>query len=411
MVLLNMKINKEIIKAYALKNAVEHEGRAILGAVINSLFNEGLEKTKIKEIIPEVNSVLKEVNSMDLEEQKKRLSERENLIGHRPERDGLPELIDVPKTGIITRFSPSPSGPLTLGHILTIGPNHLYVKKYGGKFYIRIEDTNPENIYKPAYKMIEKEAKWLCNNKVKIVIQSERMKKYYDYAEKLIKKNKAYVCDCDTDKFKELILAKEPCPCRNLSINEQLKRWKKMLDKKGYKEGEAVLRFKSDLNASNPAMREFPLARINETPHPLQGKKYRVWPLMNMAVSVDDMEMKITHMIRGKDHKDNARRQEMIFNVFNKKYPWNKYIGRIHFKDLILSTSQFRKDIESGKYSGWDDKKLPTVISLKKQGYKPETFWKFIEQRGLSEVDKVISKEDFFKTLETFQKVSEPRKP
>ena len=72
-------------------------------------------------------------------------------------------------------MSPSPSGALTLGHIITIGPNFLYAKKYRGKFYIRIEDTNPENIYKPAYKMIEKEAKWLCNNKVEVIIQSKRM--------------------------------------------------------------------------------------------------------------------------------------------------------------------------------------------------------------------------------------------
>lgn len=402
-----MAINKEVIKAYALKNAVEHGGKAIAGSVINCLFNEGLEKDKVKDIIPEVNEVLNEVNSMSLEEQKKHLSERENLIGHRPERQGLPELPGAKKGKVVTRFSPSPSGPLSLGHILTIGPNYLYVKKYGGMFYVRIEDTNPENIYRPAYKMIEEEAKWLCNNKVKIIIQSKRMKKYYSYVEKLINQNKSYVCECNTDNFKELLLAKKPCPCRELNKKEQLKRWKKMLnkDKKiNYKEGEAVVRFKSDLNDSNPAMRDFPLARINETSHPLQKKKYRVWPLMNLAVSVDDMEMKITHMVRGKDHKDNAKRQKMIFKVFDKKYPWNAYIGRIHFKDLVLSTSQFRKDIEAGKYTGWDDKRLPTVASLRKQGYKPEAFWKFVEQRGINEADKVISKDDFFDVLDNFNK-------
>ena len=402
-----MAINKEVIKAYALKNAVEHGGKAIVGSVVNCLFNEGLEKDKVKDIIPEVNDVLNEVNSMNLEEQKKHLSERENLIGHRKVREGLPNLPGVKKGKVVTRFSPSPSGPLSLGHILIIGPNYLYVKKYEGIFYVRIEDTNPENIYKPAYKMIEEEAKWLCDNKVKIIIQSERMKKYYSYVEKLINKNKAYVCECNIDKFKELLLAKKPCPCRELNKKEQLKRWKKMLDKnnkKNYKEGQAVARFKSDLNNPNPAMRDFPLARINETPHPIQKKKYRVWPLMNLAVSVDDMEMKITHMIRGKDHKDNAKRQKMIFKVFDKKYPWNEYIGKIHFKDLVLSTSQFRKDIEAGKYTGWDDKRLPTAASLKKRGYKPEAFWKFVEQRGLSEVDKIISKDDFFDVIDRFQK-------
>ena len=197
-----MAINKEVIKAYALKNAVEHNGKAIVGSVINALFNYGLTKDKIKGIIPEVNEVLKEVNSMDLEEQKKHLSERENLIGHRPEREGLPNLPGAKKGKVITRMSPSPSGGLTLGNLLTIAPNFLYVQKYGGIFYIRIEDTNPEKIYKPAYKMIKEESKWFCENKVKFVIQSKRMILYYKYVKRLIDINSAYICIFDSVKFK-----------------------------------------------------------------------------------------------------------------------------------------------------------------------------------------------------------------
>ena len=102
-------------------------------------------------------------------------------------------------------MSPSPSGPLTFGHIITLVPNFLYAKNYDGKFYIRIEDTNPENIYKPAYKMIEQESKWLCKNKVNIIIQSDRLELYYEYAEKLIKSGDAYICTCNQEKFKELI--------------------------------------------------------------------------------------------------------------------------------------------------------------------------------------------------------------
>ncbi len=406
-------INKEIIKAYALKNAVEHEGKAIVGSVINSLFNCGLKKENVKQIIPEVNLVLKEVNSMSLDEQRKHLSERENLIGHRPEREGLPKLPGAKKGKVITRMSPSPSGGLTLGNLLTIAPNFLYFQKYGGIFYIRIEDTNPEKIYKPAYKMIKEESKWFCKNKVRFVIQSERMNLYYKYVKKLIDKNSAYVCDCDNDRFKELLLAKKPCPCRELNKKEQLKRWKKILNKNkktNYKEGQAVVMFKSGLNNPNPAFRDFPLARINETSHPLQKKKYRVWPLMNLAVPVDDIEMKITHMIRGKDHKDNEPKQRMIFKVLRKKYPWTAYIGRLHFKDLEMSKSVIRKAIEERKYKGWDDPRLPTAASLKKR-YKPEAFWKFVEQRGISEADKIISKEDFFQALENSQKFSGPRKP
>jgi len=92
-----------------------------------------------------------------------------------------------------------------------------------------------------------------------------------------------------------------------------------MLDKKGYEEGEAVLRFKGNINDSNPAFRDFPLARINLAEHPIQKNKYRVWPLMNLSVAVDDIEFKTTHAVRGKDHRDNAERQKLIFKVTAKK--------------------------------------------------------------------------------------------
>ena len=397
-------INKQIIKAYSLKNAFEHNGKASLSPIINSLFTEGLKKENVKHIIPELNKILNEINNLTLEKQKQEFEKLEYLIRHRKTREGLPDLPNAKLGRVITRIAPSPSGALHIGHVLAILPNFLYAKKYKGIFYLRIEDTNPENIYKPAYKMIEEEAKWLCKNKVKILIQSKRMKLYYKLAIILINKNKAYVCTCNQEKFKELLLKKQPCPCRELGKNEHMKRWGKMLD--NYKQGEAVLRFKSNLNDKNPAMRDFPLARINLTSHPLQKNKYRVWPLMNLAVTADDIEQKITHIIRGKDHKDNAKRQEMIYNALGKSsiYPWTAFIGRLHLKEIVLSSSKIRKDIEEGKYKGWSDPKLPTIASLKKQGYKQETFWKYAEERGISEADKIISQKDLYEILNNFNK-------
>ena len=397
-------VKDESIKAYALKNAIEHKGKAVVGAVINSLFNEGLKKNKIKEIMPRVLEIVNEVNFYKLEEQKKQFDEFEDMIGHRVEREGLHELPDVKKSGVVMRTAPSASGPLHIGHAITFSLSYLYVKKYGGKFYIRIEDTNPSGVYKPAYKMIEKESKWLFENNCEVVIQSNRMDLYYRYAEKLIKKNVAYVCTCSQEDFKDHVYKKKTCPCSKLDVKEQAARWKMMLDKKGYKEGEAVLRFRSGMSLKNPAMRDFPLARINESSHPLQGKKYRVWPLMNLAVSVDDIEMKMTHIIRGKDHRDNAEKQKMIFDALGKKSPWVGFLGIIHFKDLELSTTKMKEAIENKKYSGWDDKRLPTIASLKKQGYKPSAFHKFAEQIGLNEVDKKMSKKEFFLLLDNFNK-------
>ena len=400
-----MALTEKVIMAYALKNAVEHNGKAVVASVVNSLFNEGLKKEKIKDVLPEIQKTINKVNNLSQSEQEKEFEKLESLIGHRETREGLPELENADK-GVVMRFRPAPSGPLHLGHIISGLPSSLYAEKYGGKFYIIIDDTNPEETLKDSYENIKKDFDWIFGNVYKYLNASDRIEIYYKYAEKLIEKEKAYVRDCNPEEFKKLILNKKPCSCRELGKNEQMKRWKKMIDKKGYEQGEAVLRFKSDLNNPNPALRDFPVARINKTKHPIQGNKYRVWPLMNLSSSVDDMELKMTHIIRGKEHKDNAKRQEMIFKVFGKKYPHSYFMGRIKFTDLVLSKRKISALIEQGEFSGYDDEKLATISSLRKRGYTREAFVKFAEQRGLSEVDKVISQKDFFQILDNFNKSS-----
>ena len=394
------------IRAYVLKNAIAYNGKANPESVVSSLFHEGLKKEEVKKIMPEINKIVSAVNRISLQEQEKEFESLKEIISERHGREGLPELPGAKKGKVIMRFAPSPSGPFHIGHAATACISFLFIKQYGGKFYVRIEDTNPENIYLPAYKMLKEESDWLFEGLAEVIVQSDRMKIYYEYAEKLIKKKAAYVCTCPSESFKDFVLSKKDCPCRNLSVKENLERWKDMLSKSGFIEGEAVLRFKSDMQHKNPAMRDFPLARINLTDHPRQGKKYKVWPLMNLAVFADDVNLKMTHIIRAKDHRDNAERQKMMYGALGlaKKFPWTSFLGRIHFKDLELSTTQFKKGIEEGKYSGWDDPQLPTIASLKKQGYKPQAFWKFAERVGLSENDKVMDRREYFQLLDTFNK-------
>jgi len=391
-------------RAYALKNATHHGGKANSGAVISGLFAEGLEKEEVKRYAKEINEIVTSVNKLSLDEQEKEYEQIKDSISEREVREGLEELPDVPKSGVVMRFRPAPSGPMHVGHIITSMISCLYVKKYGGKFYIIIDDTDPETVLAGAYAQIKKNCDWIFGNVTKYINSSDRMKLYYEYIEKLISKGKAYVCTCSVEKFKEFSELKENCPCRNNDLKENSYRWKMMLDKKGYKPGEAVLRFKSDMQDPNPAMRDFPLARINEHNHPKQKKKYRVWPLMNLVVSVDDIELGMTHIIRGKDHMDNAKRQKMIFDVFGKKFPWTYFMGRIKFNDLVLSKRKLNAMINSGEFSGEEDERIPTIASLKKRGYKPEAFTKFAEQRGLTEVDKVIDSKEFFKIIDGFNK-------
>ncbi len=398
------KWTKKIL-AYSLKNAIEHEGKCQEPSVLNGLFAEGLKREEVKSIIQEVKKTVQEVNKLDMEEQQKQFKSSEKIISHRTERVGLPELPNV-KGKIRMRLSPSPSGFAHIGHAITGMPSSLYVKKYGGDFYLRIEDTNPENVELSAYKSLVDDCSWLFGNISEVIIQSDRVPVYYKYAEDFIKREKAYVCACDTEKFKELILKNKPCPCRKNSAQENLTRWAKMLDKKGYKEGQAVLRFKSDLNNPNPALRDFPLARINLTKHPRVGNKYKVWPLMNLAVFADDLEYSMTHIIRAKEHADNAKRQKLMYRALGleKEIPVTLFLGRYKFTDLEISKTKIKKKIQEGEFTGWDDVRLPLISTLKKRGYTREAFILFAEQRGISAVDKVLSQADFFQVLNEFNR-------
>ncbi|MBU0466813.1 MAG: glutamate--tRNA ligase [Nanoarchaeota archaeon] len=395
-------LSKEM-KAYALRNALEH-GQAVVGKVLPKLFNHGLEKSEIKGVMKDLNEVIRDVNSLSKEEREEMYEKYKKFIKKREVvKKDLPELAVEKEKKVVMRFKPSPSGPLHIGHAYTLGLNHLFVKKYGRELILWIDDTNPDNIYEKAYDLIPKDADWLTSKGVsKVLVQSDQMKKYYEYFEKLLEMGKVYVCSCDPEAYKKLINAKKACPCRGLGVEDQRERWKKMF--KRYKMGEVVARLKTDLMDKNPAMRDFPLMRINESKHARQGKKYRVWPLMNFAVAIDDIETGATHVIRGKDHADNAKRQARIHEYLGWKTPKTLFHGRINFLDMPVSSTQMRKEIEAKKYYGWDDIRLPTLLALKRRGYQPEALLKYALEVGISLTDKKVGKEDFFKAINAFNR-------
>src|SRR3989344_1308922 len=247
---------------------------------------------------------------MSLNEQRKELeSIAPELLEEKKKEEGprLKPLPNAEKGKVIMRMAPSPSGPLHVGHAYVVGLTSALCKEYDGKFILRIEDTNPENIYSPAYDMIPEDINWLTHDQIdEVVIQSERLKEYYDYCEKLIEMGHAYVCTCDADAFRELAIARKACSCRSLTVEENQHRWDRMfLD---YKPGEAVVRIKTDIDHPNPALRDWPAFRINDSKHPRKGTEFKVWPLMNFAVAVDDHLLCVTHSVRGKDHIDNEKK-------------------------------------------------------------------------------------------------------
>jgi glutamyl-tRNA synthetase len=339
---------EQSIEKYALANAFQHDGKAQQGSVIGKLISEDPKiKGKLKEIVPKISKIVSEINKLSIKQQEEQLLKiyPEFFEKKEHEEKQLKDMPNAVKGKVIMRLEPSFSGRMHIGHAFPLSLNYSYVKKYDGKLIIRLADTNPKSVELSAYKGLPEDANWLTSNGVdKVVIQSDRMPIYYKYVEEFIKKGYAYICTCDPEKWKKLTLAKKECPCRSLSPKENLERWKHML--KDYKEGEAVLRIKTDIKHPNPAIRDWPAARIITTPHPRQGKKYRVWPLMNLSVAIDDHELGITHAIRAKEHIDNEKRQLYLYRYMGWKAPTQLYVGRIKFEGMELSKSKIRPMID-----------------------------------------------------------------
>ena len=398
-------IIKELIRKFALLNAIRHEGKAQTGPVVGKILAEKPElRTKVKEITALANKVVEEVNNLSVSEQKRIVEENwpEALAREKVEMEKrLPPLPNADKyRQVVTRFSPNPDCVLHLGSARAIVLCHEYARIYNGKFILRFEDTDPK-LKRPVlefYDSIREDLAWLECKPDEEHIQSDRIPIYYEYAEKLLKNGNAYVCTCQPENFREKILAQKPCQCRNLQPEEHLERWHRMIIGE-YKEGEAVVRIKTDLTHPNPAVRDWPALRVIDAekfPHPRVGSKYHVWPLYNFACGLDDHLMGVTHIIRGKEHLTNMVRQEYMYQHLGWRYPEAIHYGRLKIKGAYLSKSKIVQGVREGVYMGWDDPRLATFAALRKRGITPAAIKKLIVDVGPKTSDVVLSWENLY---------------
>jgi glutamyl-tRNA synthetase len=398
---------RELILKAVLLNALQHGGKAQAGALIGRIISERQDlKTQAKELSGLIGKVVSEVNSLSVDEQKRRVEEKwpEALKKEKKAEEGekrLPALPNVDKyEQVVTRFSPNPDCVLHLGSARAIILSHEYARLYKGKFILRFEDTDPK-VKRPVlefYDRIRDDLAWLGCKADEEYIQSDRLPIYYKYAEQLLRDGNAYVCTCPPEQFRKKTLAREPCGCRSGSVEENLERWRRMLDG-DYGEGEAVVRVKTDVEHPNPAVRDWPALRIidpEKYPHPRVGSKYRVWPLYNIAAGVDDHLLGITHIIRGKEHLTNQVRQEYMYKHLGWKYPETIHYGRLKITGAFLSKSKIVQGIRECAYTGWDDPRLATFAALRKRGITPAAIKKMIVDVGPKTADVTLSWENLY---------------
>jgi glutamyl-tRNA synthetase len=379
---------EELIKKYTLQNAVLHNGRADAGSVMGKVISQKPElKSQIKEVMKEIKDVVSQVNSLTFEEQKKQLEDiaPELLEKKIIKKAGLPPLPEA-EGEVVMRFAPGPSGPLHIGHTRAAVLNDEYVKRYGGKYIIRLEDTNPAKIDPEAYDSIIEDLDWLGVKYHEVVAQSERFEIYYEHAKSLLEMGKAYICTCDVEDWRSAKLEKKACSHRNIPQNDQLEMWKKMLGGE-FEEQEASFVVKTDLSHPNPAVRDFVGFRIVKTPHPRTQDKYLVYPLYNFSVAIDDYLMGMTHVLRGKDHLNNTFRQKFVFDHFGWKKPTYVHYGLVQIVDATLKTTLIKEGIQRGEFSGWDDVRLATLKALARRGIQPGAIRRYWSEVGIKEVD------------------------
>lgn len=388
----------------ALQNAIEYEGKAAPGSVIGRLMGTRSDLRPHGKIIsPLIAKAVAEANAMAAEQGIAALQaileqEAPHLLEKREKkerREGLPELKNATRGKVVLRFAPNPNGPLSFGHARGIVINGKYAEEWDGELILRFDDT--DTVVKPplpvAYEQIPEEAEWLLGFKPhRIIIASDQIPHYYEHAEMMLQRDFGYVCQCSGEAFKEFRVSKTECPCRSNSVEVNMELWNKMLDGT-FVPGDAVVRVKTAMDLKNPALRDWPALRIQNTaehPHPRPeiGSKYRVWPLLDFQSAVEDHLQGVTHIIRGKDLMDSTRKQTLLYAHFGWTYPETMYWGRVKVHEWGgFSTSQMRRDIEAGLFTGWDDLRLPTLTGLRNRGITAEALRNFWIELGVTQKD------------------------
>ncbi|BBD73912.1 glutamate--tRNA ligase [Sulfodiicoccus acidiphilus] len=383
---------KPLILKYALLNAVEHNGKAVTGAVVSKVLGERPDmRSRAKDVVQIVAQVVSEVNSMSLEEQKYSLSQYQ-LPQRKEERKELPKV----KGPVVTRFAPNPDGPLHLGNARAAVLSFYYASSTGGKFILRFDDTDPKvkRPIKEAYDWIREDLDWLgikWDYEVR-ASSEERMRRYYEVVKELISRGFAYVdlCGKDFNKYRD---KSEACPHRESSLDDKESFLKQNLElfqemtEGQRKEGEAVVRLKTDLHDPDPSQRDWVLMRVidvKKNPHPVVGDRFWAWPTYNLASAVDDHDFGITHIFRAREHMSNAKKQKWIYNYLKWEYPTVMEFGRVKLAGFTMSKSKLRTGSR-------DDFRAPTLAGLRRRGILPETIIEVILEVGLKITDATIS--------------------
>jgi glutaminyl-tRNA synthetase len=300
-----------------------------------------------------------------------------------------------------TRFPPEPNGYLHIGHAKSILLNYGIAKDFGGKFNLRFDDTNPEKEEQEYVDAIKRDVKWLgADWEDREFYASDYFEQLYQWAEELIKKGKAYVCDLSPEEISEyrgkaiiqdgkiITPPGRESPYRNRSVEENLDLFRRMRAGE-FPDGAKTLRAKIDMAHPNLNMRDPVMYRIMHVPHHRTGTKWCIYPTYDWAHGQSDSIEGITHSICTLEFEDHRPLYDWFLDQLGIHHPQQIEFARLNLTYTVMSKRLLLQLVQEKHVRGWDDPRMPTIAAMRRRGYTPEAIHEFVRRVGVSKRESI----------------------
>ena len=301
-----------------------------------------------------------------------------------------------------TRFPPEPNGYLHIGHAKSILLNYGLAQKYGGKFNLRFDDTNPTKEKTEFVEAIQSDIEWLgADWEGRLFFASDYFEQMYEGAVKLIKKGKAYVSDLSAEQIREyrgtLTEPGKEDPYSTRSVEENLALFEDMKNGK-FADGEKVLRARIDMASSNINMRDPVIYRVAHMTHHRTGDKWCIYPMYDYAHPIEDAIEGITHSICTLEFEDHRPLYNWVVEEVGKDMIPNKdempprqiEFAKLYLTNVVTGKRYIKRLVEEGIVDGWDDPRLVSIAALRRRGFTPESIKMFVDLCGISKANSSV---------------------
>ena len=293
-----------------------------------------------------------------------------------------------------TRFPPEPNGYLHIGHAKSICLNFGLAAEFGGKCNLRFDDTNPTKEESEFVEAIIRDVRWLGFDwEDRLYYASDYFDQLYEWAVKLIKAGKAYVCDLSPEEIRDyrgtLTEPGRESPYRNRSVEENLELFERMRAGE-FPNGARTLRAKIDMASPNLNLRDPVMYRILHAEHHRTGRKWCIYPTYDWAHGQSDSIEGITHSICTLEFEDHRPLYDWYLDQLGVYHPQQIEFDRLNLTYTVLSKRKLAALVEGGYVRGWDDPRMPTLAGLRRRGYTPEAIRNFCARIGVSKTNGIV---------------------